>query len=231
MKLNGSSTATVLRVAGFAGAISFAIGSAQSFAQAGPMFANPGGPVVGSAHLAPVAPPPPPGVPGAAANTAVAAPSGAATAGINPTTELFEAINKGDLASARDAIGRGADLDAKSVLGMTPLEDAVDLNRNDIAFLLLSIAHEGGAAAGSASAAPTINAPPAPAAMPGSGGAASSGSVEDILLANGNTTPSVHSRAVGVPRAGRGAAVDPPDGRVGNAASPSAGFQGFGSRN
>lgn len=227
----------MLRVAGLAGVITFAIGSVQSFAQAGPMFANPGGPVVGSAHLPPTVLPPPPGVPGAAANTAVVAPSGAAVTGVNPTTELFEAINKGDLASARDAIGRGADLDAKSVLGMTPLEDAVDLNRNDIAFLLLSIAHERGAAAGSASAAPTINAPPAPAAMPGSGASGSDGSVEDILLANGNPSASGNSHAVtasrGVPRGVQGAAaVDPPPGgRVGNAASPSAGFLGFGSRN
>jgi hypothetical protein len=57
----------------------------------------------------------------------------------DPTEALFDAINRGDIASAKDAIDRGADLDGHSVLGMTPLDQSVDLGRNDITFLLLSL--------------------------------------------------------------------------------------------
>lgn len=57
----------------------------------------------------------------------------------DPTEALFDAINRGDIASARDAIDRGADLNAHNVLGMTPLDLSVDLARNDISFLLLSL--------------------------------------------------------------------------------------------
>ncbi len=56
-----------------------------------------------------------------------------------PTEALFDAINRGDIASAKDAIGRGADLSAQNVLGLTPLDLSVDLGRNDISFLLLSL--------------------------------------------------------------------------------------------
>jgi hypothetical protein len=52
---------------------------------------------------------------------------------------LFDAINRGDIASAKDAISRGADLSAANVLGLTPLDLSVDLGRNDISFLLLSL--------------------------------------------------------------------------------------------
>jgi hypothetical protein len=55
-----------------------------------------------------------------------------------PTESLFDAVNRGDIAAARDAISRGADIGGKNILGMTPLELSVDLGRNDITFLLLS---------------------------------------------------------------------------------------------
>lgn len=57
----------------------------------------------------------------------------------NPTDALFDAINRGDIATARDAIDRGADLNGRNILGMTPLDLSVDLGRNDITFLLLSL--------------------------------------------------------------------------------------------
>lgn len=57
----------------------------------------------------------------------------------NPTQALFEAINTGNLRQAQDAVGRGADLYAENVLGQTPLEMSVDLNRDRITFLLLSM--------------------------------------------------------------------------------------------
>lgn len=57
----------------------------------------------------------------------------------NPTQSLFDAINKGSLQEAQDALNRGADLHAFNVLGQTPLEMSVDLNRDRITFLLLSM--------------------------------------------------------------------------------------------
>jgi hypothetical protein len=58
---------------------------------------------------------------------------------LGPNEALFDAINRGDLRDARDAIARGADLNARNVLGLTPLELSVDLGRNDISFVLLSM--------------------------------------------------------------------------------------------
>ena len=70
-----------------------------------------------------------------------------------PNEALFDSINRGDVVAAREAIGRGADIHGRNVLGLTPLEQSVDLGRNDISFLLLSL--RGGAgyntAAGGAS--------------------------------------------------------------------------------
>jgi len=81
---------------------------------------------------------PPDALPGAAARSDRVAPA-QGPAIVDPTEALFDAINRGDLASAKDAIDRGADLDGHSVLGMTPLDQSVDLGRNDITFLLLSL--------------------------------------------------------------------------------------------
>jgi len=58
---------------------------------------------------------------------------------MDPNDALFDSINRGDISTARDAIKRGADLHARNVLGMTPLDLSVDLGRNDITFLLLSL--------------------------------------------------------------------------------------------
>ncbi|MBN9510555.1 MAG: ankyrin repeat domain-containing protein [Alphaproteobacteria bacterium] len=60
-------------------------------------------------------------------------------ADLAPNEALFDAINRGDITSARDAVNRGAQIDAQNVLGMTPLELSVDLSRNDITFFLLSM--------------------------------------------------------------------------------------------
>ena len=60
-------------------------------------------------------------------------------ADLAPNEALFDAINRGDIGSARDAVNRGAQIDAQNVLGMTPLELSVDLSRNDITFFLLSM--------------------------------------------------------------------------------------------
>jgi hypothetical protein len=60
-------------------------------------------------------------------------------ANLAPTPALFDAINRGDLFAARDAVARGADPEATNVLGLTPLDAAVDQGRNDIMFFLLSV--------------------------------------------------------------------------------------------
>ena len=139
---------------------------AQMFNQIG----NSGG--IGSK---PAAPPskvaPPPALPGAA-STGSAAPASRAPNDMEPTDALFDAINRGDIGVARDAISRGADLHGQNILGMTPLELSIDLGRNDISFLLLSMrgGDDGRSRTGQAVAAkqsPTKQAkqvPPRPAA-------------------------------------------------------------------
>jgi hypothetical protein len=82
---------------------------------------------------------PPPALPGAQSNNNSAAPATREPTDMEPNDALFDAINRGDVAAARDAISRGADLDAHNILGMTPMELSVDLGRNDISFLLLSM--------------------------------------------------------------------------------------------
>ena len=81
---------------------------------------------------------PPPALPGAVSNDP-AAPTGHASLDLNPTAALFDAINRGDLTAAKDALSRGADLAGTNVLGEKPIESSIDLNRNDITFLLLSM--------------------------------------------------------------------------------------------
>lgn len=81
--------------------------------------------------------PPPVGLPGAQPKAAPAPPT-QPPALMSPTDALFDAINRGDLAAAQDAVSRGADLNGHDVLGMTPEQLSIDLGRNDITFLLLS---------------------------------------------------------------------------------------------
>ena len=83
-------------------------------------------------------PTPPPVLPGTKTSPEAAAPTGS-IADMLPTDALFDAINRGDLPSARDAVNRGAELNGHNVLGLTPLELSVDLGRNDISFMLLSM--------------------------------------------------------------------------------------------
>ncbi len=84
---------------------------------------------------------PPEAVPGAKARQPVA-PATRPAGDMQPTDALFDAINRGDIVAARDALNRGADLNGVNVLGMTPMELSVDLGRNDISFLLLSMRGE-----------------------------------------------------------------------------------------
>ncbi len=83
--------------------------------------------------------PAPPALPGSRAEPNAVTPAERAASDLPPTEALFDAINRGDLATARDSVNRGADLNGVNVLGLTPLELAVDLGRNEISFLLLSL--------------------------------------------------------------------------------------------
>ena len=83
---------------------------------------------------------PPPAIPGAQPNAdAAVIPADKVAAELSPNEALFDAINRGDLSAAKDAVNRGAQLDAHNVLGQTPTDAAIDLSRNDITFLLLSL--------------------------------------------------------------------------------------------
>jgi len=90
---------------------------------------------------------PPPAIPGAV-SAGEAAPATKNAAEMSPNEALFDSINRGDSAGARDAMNRGAQLEAKNVLGQTPIDAAIEANRNDITFMLLSLRNSLGAAAG-----------------------------------------------------------------------------------
>jgi len=150
--------------------------------------------------------PPPPALPGAASSGNAAPPTHVAT-DMEPTEALFDAINRGDINAARDAISRGADLRGQNVLGMTPLELSVDLGRNDISFLLLSMR---GGDDGRAGAPPPKAGKPAP-----------------TKLAKQAPAPRSSARAgATAPAAPRSARLFAGDGGTPN---PNAGFLGFGS--
>jgi hypothetical protein len=83
--------------------------------------------------------PPPPSLPGSHAQPTPVAPATRAVSDMDPTAALFDAINRGDMVAVRDSLNRGADTAAHNVLGLTPLALSVDLGRNDISFLLLSL--------------------------------------------------------------------------------------------
>ncbi len=114
---------------------------------------NPG---LGTAKQAPrqVAPP---ALPGSRAEPTAVAPREKSSLELPPNEALFDSVNRGDLPGAKEAVSRGADLESRNVLGLTPVELAVDLGRNQISFYLLSLR---GAAAGS-----TVSGEP-PAARP-----------------------------------------------------------------
>ena len=124
----------------------------------------------------------PPAIPGAVSSPDRVAPAGKNAADLDPNAALFDAIDRGDITAAREALGRGADLSAKNVLGQTPIDMSIDLSRNDITFLLLSMRSQNGdeapAAAGgdeqdASLAAPSghaeLAAPPTIHAVPGGG--------------------------------------------------------------
>jgi len=121
-------------------------------------------PVVPNAERPAQARPAPAAIPGAQSRPEMTAPADRSVGDLPPTEALFDAINRGDMTTAKDAISRGADLDGRNLLGLSPLELSVDLGRNDISFLLLSLRGERGSgrSTASAQAAP----PPSPQPSP-----------------------------------------------------------------
>jgi hypothetical protein len=97
-------------------------------------------------------PPRPPALPGLAARRAPDPIPADDNANLSPTPALFDAITRGDSAAARDAVNRGADLNGRNALGLTPVDWAVDQGRNDILFFLLSSRGMAGGSSGPGSA-------------------------------------------------------------------------------
>ena len=163
-------------------------------------------------------------LPGAAARSDRVAPAQGAPIA-DPTEALFDAINRGDIASARDAIDRGADLDGHSVLGMTPLDQSVDLGRNDITFLLLSLRNGD---------TKLTHRAPAQTAQTGPAGKPAPGQVPASAKASAHAKAQVAARATAKPPAGQAAPAVPVAPRLfagdGGTPNPAVGFLGFDTR-
>ncbi|MCW8086043.1 ankyrin repeat domain-containing protein [Sabulicella glaciei] len=102
----------------------------------------------------------PQGLPGVAARRGQRPiPAETDPSGMNPNDALFDGINRGDIGTVRDAINRGADVNARNALGLTALDSAVDQGRPEITVYLLSVRG-------------TSSAPPPPSAAPQGRGAA-----------------------------------------------------------
>jgi len=84
--------------------------------------------------------PPPPGLPGLAGRPSGGPiPAEQDPAGLPPNDALFDGIARGDIATVRDAVNRGADVNARNSLDMTALDAAVDQGRPEVTFYLLSV--------------------------------------------------------------------------------------------
>lgn len=120
-----------------------------------------------------------PALPGVAAQRGQAPiPAETPPAAMNPNDALFDGIARGDIQTVRDAVARGADVNARNALGLTAVDSAVDRGRSDIMFYLLSMRGSGNAPpppdrpapdaraqrAAAAAAAAAARARPAPAA-------------------------------------------------------------------
>jgi len=140
------------------------LGLALAFAPAAHAQDVPGGNPAGMSgpSVQPRAPEPdiaPPALPGAYTPGIATAPKMAKTFTGDPTTALFDAINKDDYNAAQDALSRGADLNAQNGLGETPLDLSIELNHNNITFMILSARNEDGDNAGTPE---TVSAAPGP---------------------------------------------------------------------
>lgn len=180
-------------------------------------FAQMGGPgiVRGQQPQAPVVGPAP-ALPGLAARRAPAPIAGDPTAALSPNAALFDAVTRGDLAAARDAVARGANLEARNALGLTPLDAAVDQGRHDIAFYLLS--------ARDMVSGPSSAPPPGPGSLSGP-------PPGPVARSPAARSPAVPSRAAQAAAATLSRAAAPTSARLwsgdGGAPRPEIGFLGF----
>jgi len=160
-----------------------------------------------------------PAAPAFAQPAANGAPSGldGGSAAATPTEALFNAINLGDLDQVRAAIAAGADTGRRNVLGLTPLDLAVDLGHAEIAFYLMSLGRTSvrqppadplAAAASVPRPAPPRAAAPPPAPAPTPAGAVPVGP----LWQGGGGAPVPEAGFLGFD-AGRPAGARPPPGR------------------
>ncbi|TCH98880.1 ankyrin repeat protein [Roseococcus sp. SYP-B2431] len=89
---------------------------------------------------------PAPALPGVAAQRGTAPiPAETPPSAMNPNDALFDGITRGDIQTVRDAVARGADVNARNALGLTAVDSAVDRGRPDIMFYLLSMRGSGSA--------------------------------------------------------------------------------------
>ena len=168
------------------------------------------GPGAGSQQNGRPGPRRPSALPGARTEKNEPAPASRIASDMAPNEALFDGINRGDMVYVKDAISRGADLNARNILGLTPVDLSVDLGRTDITFLLLSMRGSGGSGG-----------PPT-----GSGQ-----SVKSLLQA----TAKAELKPAKAARAARDVAPSPPSkpklfANDGGAPVPNAGFLGFGSQ-
>ncbi len=166
----------------------------------------------------------PPGLPGTSAKPGESA-AGVLT-DLAPTEALFDSINRGDVTEARDALGRGADINGHNVLGMTPLDLSIDLSRNDITFLLLSMRSQG-----------EVSGPPATAASaklpPQHQAAAKSRQASRLAAARPGNPASTQATTMGQRPFARTDASATPARYAGSGGTPipQMGFLGFGNNN
>ncbi|NKE44369.1 ankyrin repeat domain-containing protein [Roseomonas frigidaquae] len=155
-----------------------------------------------------------PALPGLAARRAPAPiPADAAAAGLSPNAALFDAIARGDLPAARDAVSRGANIESRNALGLSPLDAAVDQGRNEIAFYLLSARDR---TRGSAPPPPSVPGQPSPAAAIAASLAAAPPPAAARSRAPMNTPPTLAAEPVGAQLwAGNGGAARPELGFLG----------------
>lgn len=181
--------------------------------------------------------PQPSALPGSQVSKDRVIPADKNAADMSPTDALFDAITRGDIAAAQDAINRGADFNARNVLGLTPLDESIDLGRNNITFLLLSLrsgADTTAAQAGPAKPAsarplaPTASlaAPTATALVPSSTEPSASDNSAKAILTRGSAAKSAASDAQ-TGQSTSGASAAPASGSAGTP-NPKSGFNGFG---
>ncbi|MDQ2764920.1 MAG: hypothetical protein M3Y22_16010 [Pseudomonadota bacterium] len=137
---------------------------------------------------------------------------------------MFDAINRGDIVAARDALNRGADLNGVNILGMTPMELSVDLGRNDISFLLLSMRGEDSGRGSRALGRDTS--PSGPSGRP----ARTENRATPAKSTFANPTPRKTNQAANTSGSVKPPAMPKLFANDGGTPLPSAGFLGFGSR-